>query len=356
EGTLKEADTCDPKALVILAGRNSAPPSAAPSGFRVVAFVNAYNEADVIAPSLEALFRQGLEVHLLDNWSTDGTERIAERYLDRGLLQIERFPPEGRRPRYEHGRMLQRITELAETLKVDWAVVNDADEVRQSPWSGVPLRDAIYTVDRRGFNAIDYTVLLFEPTDDGFPDGGNLEYFRHFHFGDEPWHLLRINTWKRLGRTVNLVDSGGHEAQFEGRRVFPYKFLMKHYGVRSQRHGVKKVFLERKARFVDEERARGWHVHYDQILEGESFIQDPRTLISFDPRRFDRDFLIERLSGIGIEPASGAASLTIRSDNAPVDSFYRVEGRGKNLEEVAEKALGESSTAARGNAQRYARS
>src|SRR5262249_32156075 len=52
EGTLKEADTCDPKALVILAGRNSAPPSAAPSGFRVVAFVNAYNEADVIAPSL----------------------------------------------------------------------------------------------------------------------------------------------------------------------------------------------------------------------------------------------------------------------------------------------------------------
>src|SRR5262249_21984932 len=110
------------------------------------------------------------------------------------------------------------------------------------------------------------------------------------------------------------------------------------------------------ARFVDEERARGWHVHYDQILEGESFIQDPRTLISFDPRRFDRDFLIERLSGIGIEPASGAASLTIRSDNAPVDSFYRVEGRGKNVEEVAEKALGESSTAARGDAQRYARS
>jgi glycosyltransferase involved in cell wall biosynthesis len=330
-GSFPGFESSERSPVAILAGRGARPPGTAPEDFQVVAIVPAYNEADIIAPSLEALIRQGLLVYLLDNWSSDGTERIASRYLGRGVIHIERFPSEGRQNRYELARLLQRITELDRALSADWIVVNDADEVRESPWPGVSLRDAIFTADRRGFNAIDHTVLSFEPTDDGFPDGGDLGYFRHFHFGSEPWHFLRINTWKRSGNGINLVDSGGHEAQFEGRRVFPYKFLLKHYGVRSQRHGVKKVFLERKARFDEAERARGWHVHYDQILAEQRFLHDSRDLLSFDPRRFDRDFLIERLSGIGIPRTSPSPSFRMSEDIARPDSDP-IEGRSGILE------------------------
>ena len=54
----------------------------------------------------------------------------------------------------------------------------------------------------------------------------------------------------------DLAGSGGHEAVFTGRRVFPYNFLSKHYPVRSQAHGERKIFVERSAR--RSESARRW--------------------------------------------------------------------------------------------------
>jgi glycosyltransferase involved in cell wall biosynthesis len=300
EGTIPGAPS-ERLPLAILSGGAGVSPAAAPDDFRVVAIVPTYNEADIIAAVLEDLIREGLDVYVLDNWSTDGTERLAARFFGRGLLGIERIPKGGPQSQYELRRSMERIAELSDSLQADWIVVNDADEVRRSPWPGVTLRDAIFTVDRRGFNAIDYTTLIFEPTDDGFPHGGRLDYFQHFRFGSQPWHFLRINTWKPLGHTMNLADSGGHEVRFEGRRVFPYKFLLKHYPIRSQRHGERKVHLERLPRWSNEERALGWHVHYDHIRKGESFLRDSASLIHFDDRRFHEEFLIERLSGIGIE-------------------------------------------------------
>jgi hypothetical protein len=315
-GTVPDASTSERNVVAVLAGRNVAPHSKAPDDFRVVAIMPTFNEADIIVPSLESLIEEGLEVYLLDNWSTDGTERLASRFLGRGLLGIERFPPEGPRPRYELRRTLQRVAELAESIEADWIVANDADEVRRSPWPGVTLRDAIYAVDRRGFNAIDYTNVIFEPTDDSFPDSGSLQHFHHFRFGSEPWHLLRINSWKRGQQNLDLVASGGHEVQFDGRRVFPYKFLLKHYQIRSQKQGERKVFRERKARWAEEERALGWHVHYDQIQEHERFIRDPATLLLFDERTFHEEFLIERLSGIGTEPDFDSGSRTIAGEDS----------------------------------------
>jgi hypothetical protein len=208
-------------------------------------------------------------------------------------------------------------------------------------------------VDRRGYNAIDYTVLHFEPTDDGYRDGSDLDYFRHFRFRREPWHFLRINTWKRLGRSVNLVDSGGHEAQFEGCRVFPYKFLIKHYRTRTQRQGVKKVFLERKARWDQAERGRGWHVHYDEIVEDESFIQDPEGLFRFDSRVFDRDFLVERLSGIGLPRSVALPSRTILEVYEKANS-RPTEPRSEFLQEPGEKISSSPNPEDREDAPNYA--
>src|SRR6185436_18030031 len=98
-------------------------------------------------------------------------------------------------------------------------------------------------------------------------------YFRHFTFGNHPGYFLQKKAWKNYKRPISLIPSGGHEVTFEGRRVYPFKFLLRHYPVRSQEHGEKQVFRERKARWNPEERAKLWHVHYDAIEEGHMFVR-----------------------------------------------------------------------------------
>ena len=70
----------------------------------------------------------------------------------------------------------------------------------------------------------------------------------------------QIRCWKRTARPVDLASSGGHEAVFEGRRVFPMRFLSRHYPIRGEAHGERKIFEDRRPRFMESELARGWHV------------------------------------------------------------------------------------------------
>jgi glycosyltransferase involved in cell wall biosynthesis len=256
--------------------------------FRVVALISAYNEEDIIVPCLRYLFKQGLEVYLIDNWSTDSTVELASEFLGKGLLAIEKFP-EGRPPsHYVWKDILTRIEQLSEEIEADWFLFQDVDEIRASPWPGLSLREAILKVDREGFNCIDHTVATFYPVDNDFVAGADFEaYFKYFEFSDRPGQFVEINAWKNLGR-VSLTKLGGHEIRFAGRRTYPFRFLLKHYPVRSQAHGEKKILRERKPRWLPQERASGWHTHYDHINYGHSFLRQADHLKRFDESNFDR--------------------------------------------------------------------
>jgi hypothetical protein len=269
------------------------------SAFSAVAFVTAFNEADVIRSTIEQLAGEGIGVYLIDNWSTDGTWELVQ---ELGLVGAERFPPEGPNPHYEWSHMLGRVEELAMTIRADWLVHVDADERRESPWPGVSLRDGLWRVDRRGFNAVDHTILTFPPIDNGFQPGSDPElYFRHFEFGRNPGHFRQIKAWKRGSKRVDLASEGGHDVSFAGRRIFPFNFLSKHYPIRSQAHGERKIFRERQERWSPVERADGWHIQYDHLRPGHRFVRDPETLELFDD--FHRRYLIERLTRVGIPPS-----------------------------------------------------
>ena len=251
--------------------------------FRVVVLMSAYNEEDIIVPCLQYLIKQGLEVYLIDNWSTDATVELASQFLGKGVLAIEKFPQQRASTHYVWEDILSRIEQLTEEIEADWFVFQDVDEIRTSPWPGWRLRDAILKVDREGFNCIDHTVVTFYPIDNGFSAGVDFEaYFKYFEFSDRPGQFIEIKAWKNLGQRISLSKSGGHEVQFDGRRTYPLRFLLKHYPVRSQAHGEKKIFKERKPRWFPRERARGWHTHYDHINEGHSFLRPPAELMLFD--------------------------------------------------------------------------
>jgi glycosyltransferase involved in cell wall biosynthesis/uncharacterized coiled-coil protein SlyX len=252
-------------------------------GFRVVAIVAAYNEADIVEQSVADLVEQGVDVYLVDDGSTDGTADIAERYRGRGVVAVERRPPGAAGcHRFSLASIVERKTRIAESLDADWFINHDVDEFRESPWPQVPLRDAIERVDTCGYSAIDFVSLDFWPTDDRFRPGDDVRAAFTHHAAPTPHDRQQIRCWKNTGAAVDLVSTGGHSTGFAGRRVFPIRFLSRHYPIRGQAHGERKVFAERRRDYDEHERAHGWHVQYDGIEPGDSFIRDPATLTPYD--------------------------------------------------------------------------
>lgn len=266
--------------------------------FKVVALIAVYNEEDIIASVTRKLAEQGIDVYIIDNWSTDSTGKILKDLHEQGIiLGFEQYPAEGPSEMFDLKGILTRKEELARELQANWVVHFDADEVRVSPWKERSYKEAVFLVDQMGFNAIDHTIIDFVPVDNGFtPDLDFESYFSYFNFGKRT--VPRINTWKRQEVSVDLSSRGGHEVQFEERRVFPFNFLIKHYPVRSQAHGERKFFHERQPRSGEEKRKLNWHIHYFKYKKGYSFVKKPEQLILFEADQFMEQYLTERLSGI----------------------------------------------------------
>jgi glycosyltransferase involved in cell wall biosynthesis len=232
-----------------------------------------FNEADILPWTLAHLIGQGVDVHVIDNWSTDGSDRIAQQFP---LAGFERFPAEGDGGVYRWRRLLQRVEALAGASRASWCVHHDADEIRRSGRSNESLLDALRRMDREGYNAADHKVLSFHPTDDfyaGDPEG----HFRHYSDDGVDNRLPHVKAWKNLGR-VSLARTGGHQAEFAGRRICPEKLILKHYPIRSSQQGARKVLRERMPRFDPVERAMSWHVQYDGLARTRQWIRDPATL------------------------------------------------------------------------------
>lgn len=288
-----------------------------PRDFTVMALIAAHNEADVIGAVIGDLIAQGVSVYLLDHGSNDATIAEAEPHLGRGLVKIESLPAPGteaasNRPAWE--TVLRRKEDLAWELEADWFLHHDADEFRESPWPDLGLRDAIRRVDVAGYDAIDFELLNFRPTHDGFRPGGDvreaLAYFEPGEACDRP----QVRCWKKGAHRVDLVSFGGHEAVFPERRVFPLRFLLRHYPVRGQAHGERKVFRERRTRFAAE-RARQWHLQYDNVREGDSFLRDPATLTRWDP-------IAARLK-VALEAVARIEAPAGRPDSDRLDGVWR---------------------------------
>lgn len=271
-----------------------------PDDFRVVALISTYNEIDVIEPVIKHLLQNKIDVYIIDNWSTDGTFEKSQNYINEGVIGVERWPKSGPLDTYAWTGILERKEELSAEIQADWFIHHDADEIRESPWENIKLRDAIYFVNSQGFNAIDFTVLNFPPIDNTYQSGSSLkDHFTHFRFGGKPSDFRQVKAWKKSDDPIDLVTSGGHNVDFPDKKVFPYNFLLKHYPIRSQEQAIRKIFMDRKPRWDNIEKQRGWHNHYDSITLQSSFIKNPKGLIYFD-ENFYCDYLLERLSGIGI--------------------------------------------------------
>jgi glycosyltransferase involved in cell wall biosynthesis len=285
----------------------------------VTAIMHIYNEEDVIGAVAKHLEAEGVKLHLIDNWSTDRTYEIAHTLVRDGLCErVTRFPqtpPDD----FDLSSLLSHVTQYAATLDSDWIVYSDADEFRTAPWPEATLAEAISFVDELGYAAIDFTIMNFYPTATNNDREFSSDSCKLFDFGRHPAHFLQIKAWKNQGRVVDLVSTGGHLAQFPDGRVYPLKFLNRHYPLRSAEQASRKILHDRLPRTERERRRLGWHDHYNEFrgaIRVEPWCR--HELLHFDANMFNADYLLERLSGIGIEQDRRAAT-SIAQFRATID-------------------------------------
>lgn len=225
---------------------------------RIVAILTSYNEERFIGHVLEHYLKNGIEVYLLDNESTDNTVDIAQQYLDKNLIKIESVPRHGEK---EWSKLLTLKCHLAENLGADWYIHADPDEFRVSCKSEQTLYEAILDVDRQGYNAINFMEFTFVPTREE-PDHDHpafLQTMKHY-YPFLPNYPNRLNAWKQPPRhnnplkkawkvakrksldkpIVDLSSSGGHKVRFKGLNQFPLDFKMRHYIALSEEHMFRK--------------------------------------------------------------------------------------------------------------------
>ncbi|SCY44031.1 methyltransferase domain-containing protein [Nitrosospira sp. Nsp13] len=288
--------------ILTVSGIHAAKPVSSAQNFRIAAVIHTFNEFDILPEVVEHLVSQGIEIHVFDNWSTDGSWDLVNTLVTSGKVRhAERFPDKSSGD-YKWKLQLEKTAEYAAKLDVDWVMHHDADEIRCSPWYGISLRDAFAWVNSLGYSAVDFTVIDFRfLTRQPQISNSYQNNLNHFEFGRRPGHFEQIKAWKNNTK-VDLASSGGHQAIFQERSIFPLKFLMKHYPLRNALQANNKVFKDRLPRMAAEQKAFGWHKQYDAFGQA-GFVDgwDPYKLISWHSTYFMSEFVVERVSGIGLQ-------------------------------------------------------
>jgi SAM-dependent methyltransferase len=253
---------------------------------RPVAILAAYNEIDVVEEVVDDLITQGCEIVAIDNWSDDGTWEVLQAMSAQrpSVIRVERFPASGPRQYYEWQPILVRKAEIAVNFPGRWIIHTDADELRRSPFPEMNVANALAVAERSGANRVNFQLINFRPVDSKpYRPGSLVTGFRYFEYGTRPGHFRQNKAWLQGTYKIDLASSGGHEAMFPGARDFPYRFLLRHYPIRSLDQGWQKVMVDRRPRWSTYEREHlGWHVQYDCFRRPSDFTWTAETLHTYD--------------------------------------------------------------------------
>lgn len=283
--------------------------------------MSSYNEEDIIQESIQKLIQQGIDVILIDNGSTDSTVNKAMIYLNRGLINIEECKYfENGREVYDWSKLLQRKQDISKSLNYSWYMHVDADEIRYSPWQGVSLADGINIVDQMGYNLINFKLFNFKLTKK-LTSSDSFEERLKFYAKTEVFNRMQVKAWKR-DDNIDLVSHGGHLALINNPKIFPIRFIHKHYPIRSVEQGKRKILRDRLNRYSESDRKKGWHVQYDHFKNSdiniESLIElENDTLNFYQHEEVVKELLVEALqiSSVNIDILHSQISYGLQNDS-----------------------------------------
>lgn len=241
---------------------------------RVVALLAIRNEKLFLERCLEHLYRQGIETCVIDNDSTDESLHIAQAFIGRGVFRIEHLPFKGY---FDFPEILRYKEQLIKEIEADWFMHLDADEIREAPHPYRTLLEGIEDADQQGFNAINFDEFVFLPTDDGQSyEGKNyVAEMQHYYFF-EPYPMRRLNVWKNSSCLIDMVSTAGHCVNFEGRKLFPTPFILRHYICLSRAHAIAKYGARAFSLYAVKE--LGWSRDRAGFTPDKLWFPDPQRL------------------------------------------------------------------------------
>ena len=249
------------------------------TALRIIATVLVYNEADIVAQVLDNLHRNRIEFVVLDGGSQDGSIEIARGFRGKGLLEHRTL----NRGVWKLQADLDCLVEMAARHTPDWIVLNDADEFLEPRELRTTLHEAIVRENREGHNVVQFDNFEFSLTerDSESKEPDVRKRLRFYKWSDD----YRYKAWKYYpGATFS--STGGHRPVFPKgvkAKLSPRKFVMRHYRFRSIEQAMRKVFKERLPRYATEERAKGWHVQYDDFRsDPKFFVENSKTLSEYN--------------------------------------------------------------------------
>jgi glycosyltransferase involved in cell wall biosynthesis len=250
---------------------------------RAAAIICLRNEEVHVEPLIEDLVAEGLDVVLLDNESTDATVELAQPFLGRGLLTIERKPWIGC---FSMDQVLEATQRVATTLDHDWVLHLGADEWPSSPDEGKTLLEGLVEAEAAGANCVNFDEFVFLPRPGEDMRGRDYRRLVTRYYFLQPYSPRLMRAWRR-GAGLDNRRYGGHEVT-GGARLYARNFPLRHYVVLSADHARAK-YLDRV--ISQAELDRGWHAGREMQSEDlELPGDDPRirTLPHWSSKAFDR--------------------------------------------------------------------
>ena len=229
------------------------------------------NEALHIRRVLHEFIRQGIDIVVIDNESTDGTLDICREYLGKGLLFMEQLDWTGR---FDLSAQLDAKRSIAARLDHDWLIHTDADEWMQSPVKGESLLEGISRVSAIGCNVINFDEFVFLPVADKYRPSSHYEQeiLHYYYFAPAKIRLMRA--WQRSADLSNK-PSAGHLLTGNKLNIAPESFILRHYIALSQQDAIAK-YVGRK--FTEADLSKGWHRNRYQLTQAQLRFPDPQQL------------------------------------------------------------------------------
>lgn len=245
-----------------------------------------YNEEHILKENIKHYLKQGIDLVIIDNYSTDSSMDIVKVFQDSPeqypgkIRDVIRLKTRG----YEWQKILKFACDyMHKNLNhYEWILPIDSDAFFCSPVKDMSLLEFMDMVKKHGYNVIDGKLYEFYPTEKDNPKiTSPIERIKYYKVLDQGVHfIVKHHRIFLYHPSINFYSSSGHRCLRENRRVFDrVKFIYKHYPWVNYEQGLKKVFRDRKPRYVEREKHPTWHGKWMGMLPiKKDLIKDPREL------------------------------------------------------------------------------
>ena len=246
-----------------------------------------YNEEQILSETIQHYLKQGIDLVVIDNESTDSSREIVSQFRQKAELysgkiqDVVNIQTKG----YEWRKILQFACEyMHQNLSnYEWIMLIDADAIYHSPVKGMSLLEFLGFMKKKGYNVIHGKVFEFYPTEKDDPSVSSpIRRLKYYRVIDE-WSQQKIFQYHP---SLNFYESWGHTCFRENQHLSPIDFWYHHYPWVSYEHGIKKIFKERKPRYVERKKRLDIHWHYLGMLPlKKDLIKSSKNLIYYRPEK-----------------------------------------------------------------------